>query len=97
MGATFPLLTKLEREHRSLILGAIRTQKRAAQGAARGRDGGSSRGALCTFEGGLQTLVDGLARALGPAARTGARVEGLIPSQGGWRRLGATSTGGRRS
>jgi oxygen-dependent protoporphyrinogen oxidase len=84
VGATFPQLTKLEREHRSLILGAIRMQKAQRKALPSGAQRKLS-GALCTFEGGLQTLVNGLTRALGPAARTGARVEGLIPSQGGWR------------
>ncbi len=86
VGAAFPQLTKLEREHRSLILGAIRMQ--GAQRKALSAGGGASqklRGTLSTFEGGVGTLVEGLARALGPAARTGAKVEGLIPSQGGWR------------
>ncbi len=86
VGATFPLLTKLEREHRSLILGAIRTQGAQRKALAAGT-GGSRKlgGALSTFEGGMQTLVEGLARALGPAAHTGAKVEGLQASQGGWR------------
>jgi len=84
VGATFPQLTKLEREHRSLILGAIRMQKAQRKALPSGTQQKLS-GALCTFEGGLQTLVNALAQALGPAARTGARVEGLIPSQGGWR------------
>jgi oxygen-dependent protoporphyrinogen oxidase len=84
VGATFPLLTKLEREHRSLILGAIRMQKAQRKALPSGAQLKLS-GALCTFEGGMQTLVNALARALGPAAHTGARVEGLIPSQDGWR------------
>lgn len=84
VGATFPLLTQLEREHRSLILGAIRMQK-AQRKALPSGEPRKLTGTLSTFEGGLQTLVNGLTRALGPAARTGARVEGLIPSQGGWR------------
>jgi len=84
VGATFPLLTTLEREHRSLILGAIRMRK-AQQKALPAGAPPKLTGALSTFEGGLQTLVNGLAGALGPAARTGARVEGLIASQGGWR------------
>lgn len=84
VGATFPLLTQLEREHRSLILGAIRMRK-AQRKALPAGEPRKVTGALSTFEGGLQTLVNGLERALGPAARTGARVEGLLPSQGGWR------------
>lgn len=88
VGATFPQLTKLEREHRSLILGAIRSQKAARKALPAGAAAGDSqklRGALCTFDGGLQTLVDGLAQSLGPAAHTNAKVEGLQPSHGGWR------------
>jgi oxygen-dependent protoporphyrinogen oxidase len=86
VGAAFPQLTRLEREHRSLILGAIRTQ--GAQRKALMAGGGSPeklRGALSTFEGGLQTLVDGVARTLGPAVHTGAKVEGLQRGEGGWR------------
>ncbi|MFL5348058.1 MAG: protoporphyrinogen oxidase [Hyalangium sp.] len=86
VGATFPQLTKLEREHRSLILGAIRSQGAQRKALAAGSGGSQKlRGALSTFEGGMQTLVEGLTRALGPAARTGAKVEGLQPSQDGWR------------
>ncbi|MDY7226604.1 protoporphyrinogen oxidase [Hyalangium rubrum] len=87
VGATFPQLTKLEREHRSLILGAIRTQGAARRKALPAGEAAPEklRGALCTFEGGLGTLVEGLARALGPAAHAGAKVEGLTPMQGGWR------------
>lgn len=86
VSATFPQLTQLEREHRSLILGAMRTQgaKRKALAAGAGAPE-KLRGALCTFEGGLQTLVDGLVQALGPAVHAGAKVEGLLPTQGGWR------------
>ncbi|WP_224370188.1 protoporphyrinogen oxidase [Hyalangium versicolor] len=84
VGATFPQLSKLEREHRSLILGAIRTQKAQRKALP---EGGSEklRGALSTFEGGLETLVEGIARTLGPAVHTGAKVEGLVPGNGGWR------------
>jgi oxygen-dependent protoporphyrinogen oxidase len=87
VGATFPQLIKLEREHRSLILGAIRTQKAQRKALPAGTTAGAEklRGALCTFEGGLGTLVEALARTIGPAAHTGAKVEGLLPGQGGWR------------
>jgi oxygen-dependent protoporphyrinogen oxidase len=86
VGATFPQLTKLEREHRSLILGAIRSQKAQRKALPAGTGSPEKlRGALSTFDGGLQTLVDGLVRALGEAAHTNARVEGLQPSHGGWR------------
>jgi oxygen-dependent protoporphyrinogen oxidase len=92
--ATFPPLVKLEREHRSLILGAIRAQK--AQKAQKALPAGSGvaggvasppklSGALSTFEGGLQTLIDTLRDALGDVAHVGATVEGLARVDGGWR------------
>lgn len=80
--AAFPVLKQLEREHRSLILGQVRTQRAKRQAAT---EGPKLKGAMCTFEGGLGTLVDALAQALGPAARTGAAVEGLTRTAEGWR------------
>ncbi|WP_164007684.1 protoporphyrinogen oxidase [Pyxidicoccus trucidator] len=91
VGATFPPLVKLEREHRSLILGAIHAQKaQKALPAGTGVTGGAASppklsGALSTFEGGLQTLIDALAAALGDAVHVGATVEGLARVDGGWR------------
>ncbi len=92
VAATFPPLVKLEREHRSLILGAIRAQKaaKAQKALPPGAMGGVAEppklsGALSTFEGGLQTLIDALTASLGDVARKGARVEGLVPVEGGWR------------
>jgi oxygen-dependent protoporphyrinogen oxidase len=92
VAATFPPLVKLEHEHRSLILGALRSQKaqRKALPAGTGAAGGTAAppklsGALSTFEGGLGTLIDALAAALGDGARVGARVEGLERGEGGWR------------
>ncbi len=82
--ATFPLLTKLEHKHRSLILGAMRTQRAQRKALSAGGPAKLS-GALSTFEGGMGTLVEGVARTLGSVAHTGARVEGLIRGQGGWR------------
>jgi len=70
-GATFPQLTKLEREHRSLILGAIRMQKAQRKALPSGA-AQKLNGALCTFEGGLQTLINGeLAAVLGTGVRAG--------------------------
>ncbi|MCY1016553.1 protoporphyrinogen oxidase [Pyxidicoccus sp. MSG2] len=88
VAATFPPLVKLEREHRSLILGAIRSQK--AQKALPAGTAGAApppklSGALSTFDGGLQTLIDALATALGDATHVGATVEGLERHEDGWR------------
>lgn len=94
VAATFPPLVKLEREHRSLILGAIRTQKaqkaQKALPAGAGVTGGVASapklsGALSTFDRGLQTLIDALTAALGDVAHVGATVEGLEQVEGGWR------------
>jgi oxygen-dependent protoporphyrinogen oxidase len=83
---TFPAMVELERQHRSLILGAIRQQAARRKALAAGSGAPRLTGALSTFEGGLQTLIDALGHALGSAARTGAKVEGLVPVPGGgWR------------
>lgn len=94
VGATFPQLVKLEREHRSLILGAIQAQ-RAQRRALPPGSAPKLSGALSTFEGGLGTLIDTLGASLGDAARVGATVEGLTRVDGGWRV--AVSEQGRRA
>ncbi|MCP3103601.1 protoporphyrinogen oxidase [Myxococcus sp. K15C18031901] len=96
VGATFPQLVKLEREHRSLILGAIRAQ-RAQRKALPPGPGAPAKlgGALSTFEGGLGTLTGALATALGDAARVGAAVEGLTRAEGGGWRLSVNTQGQR--
>ena len=73
--AAFPRLHHMERSHRSLLL-AVRALRRAHPGAGAPR--------LGTIEGGLQTLPDALARALGPDALTGAAAVALRPEEGGW-------------
>jgi oxygen-dependent protoporphyrinogen oxidase len=85
VGAVFPRVVELEKKHRSLVLGLARTQ--AAERKALPPDGGAPRpsGAVCSFDGGLQVLVEALARALGPAARTGVKVTGLRREGAGWR------------
>nr|2IVD_A Chain A, Protoporphyrinogen Oxidase [Myxococcus xanthus]2IVD_B Chain B, Protoporphyrinogen Oxidase [Myxococcus xanthus]2IVE_A Chain A, PROTOPORPHYRINOGEN OXIDASE [Myxococcus xanthus]2IVE_B Chain B, PROTOPORPHYRINOGEN OXIDASE [Myxococcus xanthus] len=85
VAATFPMLVKMEREHRSLILGAIRAQKAQRQAALPAGTAPKLSGALSTFDGGLQVLIDALAASLGDAAHVGARVEGLAREDGGWR------------
>lgn len=84
--ATFPQLVKLERDHRSLILGAIRSQRAARKATASQGDSKSKlTGLLSTFDGGLGVLVDALAAALGDAVHTDAKVEGLTPQASGWK------------
>ncbi len=82
--ATFPRMAELEKEHRSLVLAMIRLQKaRKAQGAPAVDVAGPS-GALCSFEGGLETLVRAAAQRLGPALQLGTRLTALVPSGSGW-------------
>jgi oxygen-dependent protoporphyrinogen oxidase len=85
VGATFPLLTELERNHRSLILGLVRTQAAKRKALPPGEGAPKLTGALSSFDGGLQVLVDALAQALGPVVRTGVRVRGLRREEEGWR------------
>lgn len=78
--AAFPRMHDLERAHGSLIRGQFalaRANKRLSPAEKRRRR------SLYSFKGGLQQLVDGLARVAGPV-RTGHPVEGLGPAEGGW-------------
>ncbi|NBD07704.1 MULTISPECIES: protoporphyrinogen oxidase [Corallococcus] len=83
--ATFPQLVKFEREHRSLILGAIRAQRAARKAAASTAATPALTGQMRTFDGGLGVLVDALAKSLGGAVRTDATVEGLTREAEGWK------------
>ena len=85
VGASFPRLVELEKQHRSLVLGMARTQAQARKALPPGEGAPKPTGALCSFDGGLQVLVDALAQALGPAARTGGRLKGLRREDAGWR------------
>jgi oxygen-dependent protoporphyrinogen oxidase len=84
--ATFPRLAALELEHRSIILGASRERRQRADRptfSASAPPPGPAQ--LCTFEGGLSTLVEALAASLGPALRTSAQVQGLSREGASWR------------
>ncbi|RKG91610.1 protoporphyrinogen oxidase [Corallococcus terminator] len=86
--ATFPQLVKFERDHRSLILGAIRSQRAARKAQAPAQEGGprsKPTGLLSTFDKGLGVLVDALAASLGDTVRTDAKVEGLTRTADGWK------------
>ncbi|HEX8438565.1 protoporphyrinogen oxidase [Archangium sp.] len=85
VAAIFPKVVELERKHRSLVLGMARTQAAARKALPAGEGATKPSGMVCSFDGGLQVLVDALARKLGPAARTGARVVELRREGDGWR------------
>jgi len=78
----FPSLARWEREHGSIVRGAIRESRRN-----RGRSPAPSprvRG-LLSFRAGLETLPLGMARALGPVFRPSTGAVALSPRPGGWR------------
>lgn len=85
VGAVFPKAVELERKHRSLVLGMMRARAEAREAPPLDEDAPKPSGQVASFDGGMQVLVDALARALGPAARTGARVVGLRREGNGWR------------
>ena len=67
--SAFPRLWRLEQEHGSLIRGA----------------GGAPGGGIASFNGGMQTLVEGLAAPLGERLRTRTRVTSVSRGPGGFR------------
>ena len=76
--ATFPRLASLELEHRSLILGARReARQKAERPTFSASDPAPGPAQLCSFEGGLSTLIDALAASLGPALRLETRARGV--------------------
>ena len=85
VGAVFPRVVELERAHRSLVVGLARSRAAEKKALPPGEGAPRPSGAVSSFDGGLRVLVDALAQALGPALRTGARVEGLRREGTGWR------------
>ncbi|WP_257452991.1 protoporphyrinogen oxidase [Archangium lipolyticum] len=85
VGAVFPKVVELERKHRSLVLGMARARAEERKALPPGEGAPRPTGAVCSFDGGLEVLVEALARELGPAARTGARVTGLRREGTGWK------------
>lgn len=75
--ATFPKLWALEREHRSLLLGMIKSRRAAPKPAGTGR--------LTSFRKGLSTLTDALAATLGDRLTLHAEVTAIERAEGGYR------------
>lgn len=94
LAATMPQFLDLERNHRSLILGMMarmKAQKKAAAAASTGTSG-PRYGLFLSLVGGLQVLVDELARRLeGVDVRLNAPATGLERDGDAW----ALSAGGR--
>lgn len=77
VSAAFPALARFERDHGSLLAGAI-AERRAGRGAPAAPRG------LLSFRGGLETLPRALARSLGGAFRPETGVRALTPEGGRW-------------
>jgi oxygen-dependent protoporphyrinogen oxidase len=71
--AAFPTLESWEREYGSVLRGAMKS--RPAKGASNGHP------PLCSFQRGMNTLAEGIARHLGESARPGARVDEVTQAQ----------------
>lgn len=76
--ATMPRFLEMEREHRSLILAMWRARRRQDASGA-GRSSGARYNLFLSFDEGMETLVDAVARKLPPASvRLNAGAESLI-------------------
>ncbi len=84
LAAVFPKLRELERDHRSLILAMIRLQ-RQRKGTSVATETAGPAGTLCSFEGGLETLIRVLAERLGTAVRLNTEVRAIVRSGREWR------------
>jgi len=72
--AAFPLMDRMEKDHGSLVRALIARRRTGAKPAR-----------LLSFQGGMDTVIDALASALGPALRTACAVRAVEASAGGWR------------
>jgi oxygen-dependent protoporphyrinogen oxidase len=71
IGALFPRLLELQREHGSIVRAGMRARR--------------SPGTLTSFSGGMEVLTDALARELGGRVRTNAAVTAIERDGTGWR------------
>ncbi len=80
----FPSLARWEREHGSIVRGAIREARSKRRQSPTPAPAPKVRG-LLSFRDGLETLPLAMARALGPAFRPSSGAVELSPRPGGWR------------
>jgi protoporphyrinogen/coproporphyrinogen III oxidase len=85
--ACFPKMWDMEREHGSLVK-AMLAKRRERRGASPDAPMGAPSGHLTSFTGGVEDLVQGLVRALGPRVKTACAVRRVRPrtpgSPEGW-------------
>jgi oxygen-dependent protoporphyrinogen oxidase len=83
VAASFPRVVEVERQYGSLIKGMAKLAKeRRRQGQP--APGAGPTGHLTSFTGGMQTLVDRMAAALGDRVRTNSRVSALTRVESGY-------------
>jgi len=85
--ACFPKMWRMEAECGSLTRAMLKRRREARAGGGRAGGPAGPGGRLTSFQGGLQELVDALARALGPALRLESRVTGITKLDGGTYRV----------
>jgi oxygen-dependent protoporphyrinogen oxidase len=73
LAATMPRFVEMEREHGSVMRG-LWARQRVARGAAQAQAAGARYGLFAAFRGGMQTLIDALARELEGSLHTGQAV-----------------------
>jgi oxygen-dependent protoporphyrinogen oxidase len=87
--AAFPRMRAMEMEHGGLMKAMMKLRRAARRaGAAKPAAGGGPMGppgVLTSFTGGMETIVQALARELGEALHLGSPAEALVRSGGGWR------------
>jgi protoporphyrinogen/coproporphyrinogen III oxidase len=83
--AAFPSLEEWEREHGSIIRGAMRSRKAAATAQQQQPQASRKKGPppLCSFRHGVATLTSALARSLGDRAIFNAAVTAIAPTHDG--------------
>ena len=84
--AAFPRMAQMEEEYGSLVRALIALKRRRARENRRGGGPMGPGGRLTSFDEGMEVLIQGLARELGPRLRTEAQVTRVEPgSDGGYR------------
>jgi len=83
LSACFPRIHELEKEYGSLVRAMVRLGMKARRGGRKGPGAGPG-GTLHSFPGGMEEIVQGLARAIGPSLRVNARVASVSPDGERW-------------
>lgn len=89
----FPRMHRMEMDHGSLFRALLALKRRARRTGQRAGGPAGPGGRLTSFEGGLQDLIDALARHVGDRLRTGFRAGEIRRDHGGYAILGDDRSG----